>query len=63
MEYDKSFWIKFFALVVPLSVIMWIWAPSLKWKLLFTPCVALGVWLALSGRSIKGITPIARKGY
>jgi len=57
-----AFWIKFGILVVPLSIVMFMFAPTLKWKLLFgLIAVPLGVYLALIGKSIKGVTPLGRK--
>jgi len=46
-------WIKFTILCIPLIILMWFAAPSLKWKLLFTLAVPIGVGLALSGKSIN----------
>ena len=55
--FDDFPWIKFIVLCVPLIALMWWMAPSMKWKLLFTLAVPIGVGLALAGRSMKGITP------
>lgn len=46
-------WIKFIILSVPLIILMWFVAPSVKWKILFSLCVPIGVWLALTGKSIN----------
>lgn len=45
--------IKFIILCIPLIVIMWMFAPTLKWKFVFTLAVPIGVGLALTGRSIN----------
>ncbi len=61
-SYDSGFpWIKFAILSIPLIILMWILAPSLKWKLLFTIAVPIGVGLALTGKSLKGFTPRTRR--
>lgn len=49
---DDFPWIKFTILSVPLIIMMWFMAPALKWKILFTFAVPVGVGLALSGKSI-----------
>ncbi len=54
-------WVKFFILWIPFSVAMLIWAPSLKWKIAFIIAGALGVYIALIGKSMKGLTPLGRK--
>lgn len=46
-------WIKFIILSIVFSIIMWIFAPSLKWKILFTFASILGSALAVSGLSIN----------
>ena len=50
---DDFPWIKFTILCIPLIILMWVMAPSLKWKILYTVCVPIGVALALSGKSIN----------
>ena len=51
---ESSFpWIKLIIISVPLSILMLWMAPTLKWKLLFVPCVWIGAAIALSGRSIN----------
>lgn len=46
-------WIKFTILCIPLIAMMWFFAPSLKWKFVFTLAVPIGVGLALAGKSIN----------
>lgn len=54
MSYYEGFpWIKFTILTIPLIVMMFFMAPTLKWKLLFSLAVPVGVGLALSGKSIN----------
>lgn len=50
---DDFPWIKFIILCIPLIIIMWVFAPTLKWKFVFTIAVPIGVMLALSGKSIN----------
>lgn len=45
--------IKFAFLMVPLTVYIFIFAPSLKWKLLLTFGGFIGVVIALSGSSLR----------
>ena len=52
--------VQFSVLFVPLTIYIWIAAPSIKWKLLLTFGSAVGVILALSGKSMKGLTPVGR---
>jgi len=54
-------WIKFFILLVPFLVLIWWVAPSLKWKVVFSFGGVIGIWLALIGKSMKGLTPVGRK--
>ena len=53
MDYDLVFWIKFFVLWIPFSIMMFMFAPSLKWKLLFPISGAVGIYLALIGKSAR----------
>lgn len=54
MSYDEGFpWIKFIILCIPGIIVMWIFAPTIKWKLLFTLAVPIGVGFALAGKSIN----------
>jgi len=53
MELNIGFIVKFVILFIPLSVITFLMAPSIKWKLLFQPCIAIGIFLALSGYSLN----------
>ncbi len=51
---DSEFpWIKFTILCIPLIIVMWLMAPTLKWKILYTIAVPIGVALALSGKSLN----------
>ncbi len=50
---DDFPYIKFTILSIPLIIMMWFFAPTLKWKILYTIAVPIGVGLALTGRSIK----------
>ena len=47
-------WIKFIILFVPLAIFMFIFAPDLKWKLLFTASGGIGVYIALAFGTIGG---------
>lgn len=52
--YNEGFpWIKFTIICVPLIAMMIFMAPSIKWKILFSVCVPVGVGFALAGRSIN----------
>lgn len=52
--YDEGFpWIKFTILTIPLVIMMFFLADGLKWKILFSLCVPIGVGLALSGKSMR----------
>ncbi len=52
--YDEGYpWIKFIILTIPLVILMFFMAPTMKWKILFSLCVPVGVGLALSGKSIN----------
>ncbi len=46
-------WLKFIILTVPLIIIMWMFAPTIKWKILYSLCVPVGVYLALMGKSAR----------
>jgi hypothetical protein len=58
-----SFWIKFFVIWIPFVVFIFFFAPNLKWKLLFSLAGIVGIVMALLGKSMKGVTPLARRGY
>ncbi len=63
-DYNSGFpWIKFIILTTIGVVAMLMFAPGLKWKLLFSLGVPIGIYLALVGKSMKGVTPWARRGY
>ncbi len=51
-------WVKFLILYVPFVIAMLIFAPSLKWKIGFSLAGAVGIWLALVGKSMNA--PITR---
>lgn len=54
MAIEGFFWTKFIIISLSLGVPLFIFAPTLKWKLLFTfVAVPLGTYLALTGRSIN----------
>lgn len=54
-------WIKFTILYLPfLAFILW-FAPGLKWKVLFALSGMVGIYLALIGKSMKGLTPVGRR--
>lgn len=50
---DLSLWIKFGVLFVPFTIAMFAFAPTIKWKILFTIAGAGGILLALTGRSMR----------
>ncbi|KKN69591.1 hypothetical protein LCGC14_0438940 [marine sediment metagenome] len=52
--YEDGFpWIKFIILTIPGMVLMFMFAPTLKWKFMFAFSVPIGVGLALAGKSIN----------
>jgi len=56
---DDFPWIKLAIVSILLIIPIWMMAPTIKWKILFTICVPVGVGLALSGKSIN----VHRKKY
>ena len=62
-DIDTVFWVKFIILFIILAIVMFMFAPTLKWKLLLTLAAAIGIYSALKGKSMKGISPYARRGY
>ena len=51
---EPSFsWIKFFILFIPFTILMWAMAPSIKWKVMFTFAGAIGISIALAGKSMR----------
>lgn len=54
-------WIKFGIIFVIFTIFIWFAAPSLKWKLLFTIAGAIGIYIALIGKSMRGLTPLGRR--
>ena len=51
--YDIKTWIKFGFLIIPLTIFIFVFAPTLKWKLLLTFGGLIGVITALSGASLR----------
>ena len=51
--FDLKFWIKFAILSIPLEIWIIFSAPSLKWILLLSVGAIIGIFLALSGKSIR----------
>ena len=49
---DDFPWIKLVIVSIPLIIIIWMMAPTMKWKILFAFCVPIGVGLALSGKNV-----------
>lgn len=56
-------WVTFLILFIPFSIFVFIYAPSLKWKFGFMISGAIGIVLALAGRTMKGFSPVSRRGY
>ncbi len=55
--YNQGFpWIKFFILFIPLIIFFFIFAPSFKWVIVFTFGGGLAIWMALTGKSMKGFS-------
>ena len=50
---DYGFYIKFLILFIPITIYVFIFAPSLKWKVTLTLGAFIGIVLALSGVSIR----------
>ncbi len=50
--YDIKTWIKFGFLFVPLTIFIFMFAPTLKWKLLLTFGGLIGVITSLAGGAI-----------
>ncbi len=53
MDYSLGFWIKFGIVSLVFAVPIFMMAPTLKWKLIFTFAVPVGVFIALAGKSIR----------
>ena len=51
--YDVKTWIKFAFLFIPLTIFIFMFAPTLKWKLLLAFGGLIGVITALSGSSLR----------
>lgn len=52
--YDSDFpYIKFLVVAVPLVIVMLIWSPGLKWKMINSLGIVIGAALAVSGKSIN----------
>ena len=55
-------WIKFVMLYIPFVILMVLFAPTLKWKVLFSIAGAPGIYLALIGYSLPSTSgAIARR--
>ena len=50
---DKVFWFKFFILWIPFVFLMFAFAPTFKWKFLFSLGGIAGIALALKGKSVR----------
>ncbi len=62
--YNEGFsWVKFGILLVPFVIAMFIFAPSFKWKVLLSIAGAAGIWLALIGKGMKGVTPMVGRRF
>ncbi len=46
-------WIKFFVLLIPFTLFIFFFAPTMKWKVLYTICGAIGIGLALNGKAMR----------
>ncbi len=53
LDLDWGFWIKFFILFIPLSIAIFVWSPTLKWKLLYQPAIAFAIFIALKGYALN----------
>lgn len=57
MEIEKFFewgtWVKFAILFIPLTIFVFSFAPTLKWKILLTFGAFIGVGTALGGSSLR----------
>ena len=52
-DYDTIFWIKFGVLSLAFGIPIFIMAPGMKWKILFSLGVPVGIFTALSGKSLR----------
>lgn len=52
-EIDMTFWIKFVILYIPFVIMMFVFAPTLKWKILFSISGIVGIGSALMGKGIR----------
>ena len=54
-------WIKFWIVFTPIFLyVLWM-APGFKWKLVLSLGAAIGAFLAVNGKTMKGLTPVGRK--
>ena len=53
--------VKFGILFVPFVVFIFSFAPSTKWKIMFSFAGAVGIAVALMGKTLPGATPLGRK--
>lgn len=51
--YDLKLWIKFGVLFIPFTIAMFAFAPTVKWKILLSLAGAVGILLALMGKSMR----------
>lgn len=52
-EFDTKFIVKFVILFIPFTIFIWNFAPTFKWKILYTLCGVVGIGLALTGKSMR----------
>ena len=51
--FEVKFWIKFAILFIPLAIFIFYFAPTIKWKLLLSFGGVVGIFLALTGKSLR----------
>lgn len=51
--YDWGTWVKFSILFIPLTIFVFSFAPTIKWKLLLTFGGLVGIFTALGGSSLR----------
>jgi len=51
--FEIKLWIKFAVLFIPLVLFILAFAPDLKWKLMLSFAGAIGMLLALTGKSMR----------
>ena len=55
------FWVQFSFLYIPFLIFIFAFAPSLKWKLLFSVAGAAGIVVALSGATLPSVSGSIRR--